>query len=759
MLKRKFDPNRPYRVVLYLRVSSGRQNPRSPDQQEAEIRRKIANRGLPWIVVAVYRDDAVSGRLQRRRPQYSRMLRDIKTGAVVCDLILVDSTCRFGRHSDLATVRKKLYEQQGVLVLTAESDFVDPNSLTGKAYSTLDEVRAESENTTKANSVVRGKRDQAWLKFWPGGPRPFGFRLVAVMGEERGNYVLLGHRLEPLPEEAAVVLKAFRLAFGAGSGQTKIAKALNADPELPAEFKPFFGSTVGYWLDSPLYRGELVWAANSTGIVDDVRRVEPNEVEEVVRVPDFCPPLVDTELWEAVQSMRQARRERHGPAALCRRGDAGGKEIMPLAPGLTLKYPLTGLVRCGLCEAAMRPVSGGRISCDGRRYVYYACPRGIDGQCENTPYVPEEWLRQTVAGVMLERLFPVAPAAGADESSVHQESSCDPSGKLGTRPSKNSPLAAGDVAAAEWFRELREEVLAELRREQADASPSVLEAEDGALAAKMDGWRQSLGNPRLGATLRLEFEEAFEAAAVRRAEIAAVLAAREAARRSIDSAVDAADVAARLNRLGDRLAGDNATLTNLELSLHVERIACWPDGRVVLRSCRLGALAGAVDLLSDLQACESPDGETGREGEAVPQDLGPGPSMPAGSPQPVRPRLRARLRVSGETAAEDEDLRATAEFVADPHRFAGLDGRWFEETEFRVPEKIHWYEANADAVLARVEQIEAAGERVSLNRLAPEFGVSRPTLKRALDFARARRSDGHIVPAVCSDAPDADRAA
>ena len=47
MLKRNFDPNKPYRAVTYLRMSDEKQNPRSPDQQLAEIRR--------WLRVFVTR--------------------------------------------------------------------------------------------------------------------------------------------------------------------------------------------------------------------------------------------------------------------------------------------------------------------------------------------------------------------------------------------------------------------------------------------------------------------------------------------------------------------------------------------------------------------------------------------------------------------------------------------------------------------------------------------------------------------------------
>ncbi len=63
MLKRQFDPQKPYTAVAYLRMSDAQQNPRSPDQQLAEIERCLRNLKHPWHIVKIYRDDAVKGEL------------------------------------------------------------------------------------------------------------------------------------------------------------------------------------------------------------------------------------------------------------------------------------------------------------------------------------------------------------------------------------------------------------------------------------------------------------------------------------------------------------------------------------------------------------------------------------------------------------------------------------------------------------------------------------------------------------------------
>ena len=91
MLRRRFDPLKPLLAVLYLRMSSDDQNPRSPQQQRDTIEAALRRLGYPWVVVDAYADEAVSGRYLRRRAGFQQMLSDIRTGKVKVDVILVDT--------------------------------------------------------------------------------------------------------------------------------------------------------------------------------------------------------------------------------------------------------------------------------------------------------------------------------------------------------------------------------------------------------------------------------------------------------------------------------------------------------------------------------------------------------------------------------------------------------------------------------------------------------------------------------------------
>jgi DNA invertase Pin-like site-specific DNA recombinase len=407
MLKNRVDLRKDLLVVLYLRMSSDRQNPRSPEQQRDTIEATMRRLGLPWRIVAVYTDSGVSGKLVRRREEFQRMLRDIRSGAVASDAILVDTFERFGRAEELDGLRRELFLHHGVVLLTADTSFADPTSSTGRVMSAFESLRATEDNRVKAHYVLRGKRDAAKLGHWPGGPAPFGLRLRSVLVERAGRQELDHCVLEWDPESAWIIQLIFRVAAERGWGSARIAKMLNADPAVPEKFKPFFAPTVNYWLSREIYTGVLVWEQYATDFIEDRRVRQRNDTGDVIRVEGFCDPLVERAIWERVQELRRARAQRI-TAVRAARKRAGVKSIVAVAPGLALKYPLSGLVRCGHCERVMVPSGTAAYTNkagEQTRYTAYACPGYPSGACPNGRRIPEAWLRDTVFGLMARRLF------------------------------------------------------------------------------------------------------------------------------------------------------------------------------------------------------------------------------------------------------------------------------------------------------------------------------------------------------------------
>jgi hypothetical protein len=272
-----------------------------------------------------------------------------------------------------------------------------------------------------------------------------------------------------------------------------------------------------------------------------------------------------------------------------------------------------------------------------------------------------------------------------------------------------------------WFGPLLEQIQRELDglcAEQHDARPA-LEKEREQLCQQIQGWSLSLAKPDLSPAVRAVIEKDVEAALGRQQEVEGQLAKVDALRRQAGAVVDAQHVVDRLNRLADVLAAQNPSRTNLELSLHIDAIRCYQDSRVVVRTCKLGALAGSTELLA-------------RPGDVGPQDApNPGEAMTA------TPRRRAVRRVADGDGNQAE-LQAAAHQAADVDRFANLGPEWFWEDVFQVPRKTCWSEDHAAAVAAKKRETGW-----SVVRLAEHFAKSIPTVRRALSLAREQDAQGN----------------
>jgi DNA invertase Pin-like site-specific DNA recombinase len=685
MLERKFDPTLTYRYARYGRMSDPKQNKRSPDQQFATIEETRQRCGYPWHCVATYRDQGISGLKIAGRPGFQNMLRDIEAERITIDLIVVDTLERFGRAEEIAEIRRKLNTRHGVLVVAADNNFADPTGIVGKAVGVVEHLRSTEDTRIKGHNVIRGKKDAARLRRWPGGPVPFGYRLKAVVDESVSppkGY----HLLEPEPREAAALQMAFRRAHETGEGTLRLSKWWNGSPEIPEEFKPITPYTMGYRLRNPIYVGILVWGANSTGIVDDTRVVEANLQEEVLRIPNFCTPLVSNELFDAVQTLMCARGRQVRAARQKSEVASPQKRFAPQARGMTLKYLLTGLVRCGSCRASMRPVPTGATSKTGRKYTYYTCPRHYEGACHNSRHFPERQLREAVLSRFRSRLFP-------------------PTGWDGEAP--------------EWFPGLMHLVQQEHRRYQADTPDraAAIEKELQDLNRQLQGWTMTLGDPQLAATVRGQIVGHYEAALSRRQQLEEVLNGEHARQQHIERTLDPKAVIAQLHRLSEVLASYNPTLGNLELGRHIDRIDCFADGGVMMRGTLLGLFEGAVELLSrdDRPASGSPD----------PQLTGPY--------RPVVPRRRGRLRIP-DLAADSKTSICDVDSSLHPQRFAGLAEPLFWTESFVMPRRLSWAEEHAEEVY-----LTRSTTGLSFKELATRFGKSRPTMQHAWRIADGRR--------------------
>lgn len=685
MLERKYDPSQPYRFVCYGRMSDPkRQNRRSPDQQFNTVEETRRRAGYPWQCVKKYRDDGISGRKISQRPGFQKMLRDIEIGLIRIDLIVVDTYERFGRAEELENIRHKLMTEHGILIVAADNGFADPTGVVGKAVGMVEQIRSTENTRITRHNVLRGKKDSVELGRWPGGPPPFGFSLKPMI-DESGPMPKVYNLLDPQTKPIDALVLAFKRADETGEGDTRLAKWWNDNPEIPKEFKPISHTTIGYRLTNEIYIGKLKWGENRTGIVNDTRVIEKNPDGPKI-AHNFCEAVIPVDLFERVQRVRNARSEKiinsrkHGEEL------SPEKLIAPQGRGLTLKYPLTGMIRCHCCKASMRPTPSGRKSKGGDRYVYYTCPRYLEGSCENGHGVSEEPLREAVFARLRARMFPVD---------------------------------AGD-GALPWYPELVHLVRQDLQRfrEQEPDRETATRQEIKELDRQLAGWGMTLGEPSLPTVVRNDIIVKYEQAKLRKQQLEDDAQAGHALHRYVEAMLDPRIVIGQLQKLGEILAAFNPTLVNLELSKHIEKIACFPDGKIEMRGTLLGLFDGAVDLLS----------RTGTEDVTLP------PDMQAEEPSrfaAVVPRRRGRLYVPN-LSADSSALVGDQNTSLEQDRFVGLPEPFFWKEVFILPKYMGWAEEHAD----EVARYRVAGE--THEQLAARFSKTVPTIRKALRFAASK---------------------
>lgn len=273
----------------------------------------------------------------------------------------------------------------------------------------------------------------------------------------------------------------------------------------------------------------------------------------------------------------------------------------------------------------------------------------------------------------------------------------------------------------ETIEELLREVQGELdrRRQLRPSRIPALEQELATVESQKLGWVQSLGNPNLPAAARSAIEESLADAVAREHAIRSELDYEQAMQEGSALRATKEDVVAALDRLDRLLAGDNATVANVELAMHIDSIQCFADGKVRIRTSRLGALHGAAQLLKE------------EETSVLPENRDP---MNDGT---KRPRIRRLTRRDVRSAQpNDSAMFDLAESATDPKRFDGLSDQWFWIDEFQVPEKIGWTEEHAQKVLEHKMQ-----HKSSTTELMAVFAKSRPTILKALRIAEQQRVD------------------
>lgn len=385
-LKRKqgmAEPSAQWKAASYLRISREDGDKEESDSiaSQKDITREYAEQSGDMVFVDEYVDDGWSG-TSFSRPDFQRMMADIKRGAVNC--VIVKDLSRLGRNYILVGQYLEmifpLLNIRFISIVDHIDSVKDPASINNALVSFKNVMN--DEYCRDISNKVRASLDRKRSK-----------------GEFIGSFASYGyfkdpddrHRLVVDPAAAQVVRSIFQW-FSGGMSIIGIAKKLNRlGVPNPSQYKKQLGLNYrhpagqrcdGLWPDSSvrrilknrIYTGDMV--QNKAKIKSyKVQVCAPVPEDKWIVVPNTHEAIIPREEFDAVQRllMRDTR----------------------AAPGVSHVSIFGGYLRCADCLRAMAKKSAAQPH---KKYYYYVCQtfRKGDKQACTKHTIREEKLYQAV---------------------------------------------------------------------------------------------------------------------------------------------------------------------------------------------------------------------------------------------------------------------------------------------------------------------------------------------------------------------------
>ena len=397
--------NKTFQAAVYLRLS---REDGDVTEGSKQVSNSIANqnelvmdflKSHPEIsVISTYTDDGYTG-VNFDRPEFQRMLSDIREGRINC--VIVKDLSRFGRnYIESGRYIEKIFPMLGIrfIAITDGYDSINEDmgtdmivpfkNLINDAYCRDISIKIRSHMDIK-------RRNGEYI----GAFAAYGY----LKDEENKNHLVVD-------EYAADVVRDIFSMKLCGMSQQAIADKLNADGILsPIQYKKSIGvglnssfqkSVKPKWsynavlriLKNEVYTGTVVQGKCTTPNYKIKKRIHKDEAEWI-RVEDMHEAIIPKSDFDIVQEilLRDTR----------------------VAPEQTEVFPLAGMVFCADCG---EPMVRKTVPAGGKRYVYYVCSGNKKDKSKcSTHNISEKNLMQGVLDVVQNHIGKIIATAHAVE--------------------------------------------------------------------------------------------------------------------------------------------------------------------------------------------------------------------------------------------------------------------------------------------------------------------------------------------------------
>lgn len=311
------------RVAAYCRVSSEEDKQLNSFDNQVAYYTEYINSNPEYTLAGIYADEGISGTSTRKRDDFNRMIGDCEKGLI--DLVITKSISRFARNTQDCLKYSRMLKDLGIGIIF-EKENVSTLEATGELLFTILASLAQDESRSISENVKWGKQ----ALFAKGRWSMDYDRFYGYDRDENGELVIN-------PEQGKVVKWMFE-SFISGMNADTIKKNLNEE-EIPTAFggKQWSVSTIKQILRNEKHAGDVYIQKWFTPDFLS-HKIEKNEGQlPMYYIKNDHEPIVDRELWEAVQ------------LELKRRDAFMKKHNMVTLGQYTDRLPFTHRVICSCC--------------------------------------------------------------------------------------------------------------------------------------------------------------------------------------------------------------------------------------------------------------------------------------------------------------------------------------------------------------------------------------------------------------------------
>lgn len=286
----EFEPYE--RVGIYCRVSSSSSAQlHSLASQASYLTRYVMSR-RGWLLVDIYLD-VCSGSSSEKRPEFTRLMGDVKRGQV--SLVITKSISRFGRNAEDILTSTRMLKECGAFVYFEEQEIYS-RSANSELYISTYAAVAESENEHISENTKWGIRKRAEDGTSAIYDRPcYGYR----MGDDK-SFVIV-------PEEAETVRNIYSW-YLQGASVVKIKFRLEQSGVLSPSGKEIWSKhTIESILANKKYCGySVIYKTYKEGHPKPKLKTNRGE-HPMYEMADHHTPIIPLEVYERAQQIRTDR--------------------------------------------------------------------------------------------------------------------------------------------------------------------------------------------------------------------------------------------------------------------------------------------------------------------------------------------------------------------------------------------------------------------------------------------------------------------